>query len=184
MMTQPDPVLMTLVGGYTLAAATLDYRTQKIPNYLTVSAAVLGLLYHVIAPIIRGGSPIAGLQFAILGLLVGFALLLLPFLLGGGGAGDVKMLAGLGAWLGPWWVMIALAMGAVLGCVMSLMVLTYAATSIGIGATKRQYNIAGAGVADGRPRKIRRALPFVVPIAISTWLVMGYWILKYAMHAS
>ncbi len=37
----------------------------------------------------------------VLGLLLGFCLLLLPYVLGGMGAGDVKALAALGAWLGP-----------------------------------------------------------------------------------
>ncbi len=184
MTMQPDPVLITLVGGYTLAAAVFDYRTHKIPNYLTVTAAVLGLVYCTFAPLVMGGSMVTGFLLSLAGLAAGFALLLLPFLLGGGGAGDVKMLAGLGAWLGPIWVTVALGLGAVLGCFMTLAVLIYAACNIGIGATKRQYNIAGAGVADGRPRKIRRALPFVVPIAISTWLVLGYWILKYSMQVS
>jgi hypothetical protein len=57
-------------------------------------------------------------------------------------------------------------------------VLAYSAVNVGIFATKRQYNIAGAGVADGRPRKVRRALPFVIPIAISTWLVLGVHVMK------
>ncbi len=169
---QPEavPVLLALVGGYTLVAATLDFRTQKIPNYLTIPAAVLGLVYHTFF----GSGPL----FALAGLAVGFVLLLLPFILGGGGAGDVKMLAALGAWVGPLWVTIILAIGAVLGCVATVAVLTYASLTLGMGAAKRQYNVAGAGVADGRPRKLRRAMPFVVPIAVSTWLVLGFWLMK------
>ena len=62
MTLQSDPVLITLVGGYAFAAAVLDYRTQKIPNYLTLSAAVLGVAYCTLAPLVRGGSMLEGLQ--------------------------------------------------------------------------------------------------------------------------
>ena len=72
-----------------------DLRTRRIPNYLTLGTAVAGLAYNCIAH----GLP--GLVSGILGMLLGFAFLILPYLWGGMGAGDVKALAALGAWLGP-----------------------------------------------------------------------------------
>ncbi|MDD3580628.1 MAG: prepilin peptidase [Desulfobacca sp.] len=72
-----------------------DVRTQRIPNYLTLSAALAGLMFQGVfqgwGGLLNGGA----------GLLLGFGLLLLPYALGGMGAGDVKALAALGAWLGP-----------------------------------------------------------------------------------
>ena len=44
---------------------------------------------------------LSGLGDGFLGMLLGFACLILPYLWGGMGAGDVKALAALGAWLGP-----------------------------------------------------------------------------------
>ena len=72
-----------------------DLRTRRIPNYLTLGTAVAGLAFNCIAQ----GLP--GLVNGILGMLLGFACLFLPYLWGGMGAGDVKALAALGAWLGP-----------------------------------------------------------------------------------
>ena len=72
-----------------------DLRTRRIPNYLTLGTAVAGLAYNFMVH----GLP--GLADGILGMLLGFALLILPYLWGGMGAGDVKALAALGAWLGP-----------------------------------------------------------------------------------
>lgn len=72
-----------------------DLKTRRIPNYLTFGAALIGLAYGLIF----GGW--TGLADSFLGLLLGFSLLLLPYLWGGMGAGDVKALAALGAWLGP-----------------------------------------------------------------------------------
>jgi prepilin peptidase CpaA len=72
-----------------------DLRTRRIPNYLTLGTAVSGLVYNLI---VHGWS---GLLGGLLGLIVGFAFLILPYIWGGMGAGDVKALAALGAWLGP-----------------------------------------------------------------------------------
>jgi prepilin peptidase CpaA len=72
-----------------------DIRTRRIPNYLTLGTAAAGLVFNTISH----GLP--GLADGILGMLLGFAFLILPYLWGGMGAGDVKALAALGAWLGP-----------------------------------------------------------------------------------
>jgi prepilin peptidase CpaA len=72
-----------------------DVKTRRIPNYLTLGTAVAGLAFSFMTH----GLP--GLVDGILGMLLGFACLILPYLWGGMGAGDVKALAALGAWLGP-----------------------------------------------------------------------------------
>jgi prepilin peptidase CpaA len=72
-----------------------DARTRRIPNYLTLGTALAGLAFN---SIFLGW---AGLVQGAMGMLLGFAFLILPYLWGGMGAGDVKALAALGAWLGP-----------------------------------------------------------------------------------
>jgi prepilin peptidase CpaA len=79
----------------TLWIAWGDLRTRRIPNYLTLGTAVAGLAYNFMS------LGLTGLGNGILGMLLGFAFLILPYLWGGMGAGDVKALAALGAWLGP-----------------------------------------------------------------------------------
>ena len=76
-------------------AAVSDVRTRLIRNWLTVSLMLGGLLQSCFA----GGTVRPGA--AALGLLVGFGLLIVPFALGALGGGDVKLLAGIGAWVGP-----------------------------------------------------------------------------------
>jgi prepilin peptidase CpaA len=78
-----------------LAACFTDVRTRRIPNWLTFGAALAGVAYQVAA----GGTN--GFAAGTLGWLVGAAFFFLPFALGGLGAGDVKLMAALGAWLGP-----------------------------------------------------------------------------------
>ena len=78
-----------------LAACVCDLRTRRIPNVLTFGTAGLGVVFHGLA----GGLGAVGGSFA--GWLLGAALLVPLFWLGGMGAGDVKLLAPLGAWVGP-----------------------------------------------------------------------------------
>jgi prepilin peptidase CpaA len=79
----------------TLWIAWGDVRTRRIPNYLTLGTALTGLAFNSLTQ----GLP--GLVDGILGMLLGFCCLILIYLWGGMGAGDVKALAALGAWLGP-----------------------------------------------------------------------------------
>lgn len=71
-----------------------DIRSSRIPNALTGSSIVIGLLLHLI---LGGWSQLA---FAILSGLIGGGLFLFFFLMGGMGAGDVKLMAAVGALVG------------------------------------------------------------------------------------
>ena len=76
-------------------ACVFDLRTRRIPNWLTFGSAALALGFQFAA----GG--LSGVGHGILGWMTGVAVLLTPFLLGGMGGGDVKLVGALGAWLGP-----------------------------------------------------------------------------------
>ena len=82
-------------GLLTLSAAATDLRSFRVPNALTIPALAAG----VAASLALGGW--AGLGWSLLGMLVGFSVLAAFFALGGVGAGDVKLFAAMGAWLGP-----------------------------------------------------------------------------------
>lgn len=165
--------LAAAVALLTAIAAVIDYRLHKIPNWLTVSGAVLGLAYHTAAP--AGIGPL----WALAGFLVGFSLLFLPWLLGGGGMGDVKLLAALGIWLGPMWILVAFGLGAILAACGAMLVLTGSTVHAGVSTTKRRYLAAGAaGDRESPQRKVRRVLPFAVPMALATWLVLGMLLMR------
>jgi prepilin peptidase CpaA len=116
-MTMMSPVAAVVLVVAFIACVT-DVRTRRIPNALTFGAAALAILFHLTA------SGLPGLQTALLGWLVGLVVFLPFFLLGGMGAGDVKLLAALGAWLGPgdafWLAIYASLAGGVMGLVVAL----------------------------------------------------------------
>jgi prepilin peptidase CpaA len=111
-MTVPY-VVISIVG---LIACAVDLRWRRIPNVLTFSTALAGLFYHYTA----GGSD--GLISAGLGCLAGLAIFFPLFALGGLGAGDVKLLAAFGAWLGPEQTLVAAMAAAIVGAVGALVV--------------------------------------------------------------
>ena len=82
------PLLLSLV------IAGWDLRFRRIPNYLTFSGALGGLGFQL------GFHGFHGLLTGLAGLGLGLILLLVPYILGGMGGGDVKAAAALGAWLG------------------------------------------------------------------------------------
>lgn len=72
----------------------MDLASRRIPNYLTLGAALAGWGFQL------GWRGWPGLLDGLGGAILGLGLLLWPYLRRGMGAGDVKALAALGAWLG------------------------------------------------------------------------------------
>lgn len=100
-----------------VAASLTDVAHRRIPNAITYPLAVFGLLYHFHA------AGMNGLIFSSTGILAGAGLLLLFHLLGGMGAGDVKLMAAVGAFLGPADVFVAFLCSALIGGLYALVVL-------------------------------------------------------------
>ena len=86
---------VVIVSSYFLLACTYDTFKAKIPNVLNAGLAIAGLAFLFYSD----GWP--GLFTGLAGLVLGLALLIIPWLMGGMGAGDVKALGALGAILGP-----------------------------------------------------------------------------------
>lgn len=76
-------------------AVHIDLKERRIPNLLTAIVLGLGLVTRGVLE----GTP--GLTSALAGAAVAFGLTLPGWWLGGMGAGDVKLMAAVGAWLGP-----------------------------------------------------------------------------------
>jgi prepilin peptidase CpaA len=90
----PDPQVL-IAASFFAVICVIDTLQSRIPNIANASLAFAGLAFNFSA------SGTGGLVASALGAAAGLALLLLPYLMGGFGAGDVKALAALGALVGP-----------------------------------------------------------------------------------
>ena len=102
-----------------LLAAFLDLLTKKVPNFLILPSLLLAfpLAY------LNGGADL--LLNSILGACVGFLVLLYPYSKSLIGAGDVKLMAVVGAFLGPKLVLLAVLYASVFGGLIVLVYLFY-----------------------------------------------------------
>lgn len=94
-----------------------DIKSRKILNIVTFPAMFIGLFYHTIL------SGTGGLSFSLLGLLTGLGLLIIPYLLGGMAAGDVKLLMAIGALQGTQFVIGSFLYIAIVGGIIALAIL-------------------------------------------------------------
>ncbi len=83
-----------LVSAVLILAAWIDGKELRVPNWITFPMVLSGLVYSTVV----GGF--AGLGDGVMGMCVGLLTLLPLYAVGGMGAGDVKLMAGIGAWLG------------------------------------------------------------------------------------
>jgi prepilin peptidase CpaA len=94
-MVHVPPAVVWLVTAILVEAAIIDGRQLRVPNWLTFHFVIGGLAFAGWS----GGSQ--ALLFSLAGAVVGLVSLLPLYAIGGMGAGDVKLMAGLGAWMGP-----------------------------------------------------------------------------------
>jgi prepilin peptidase CpaA len=113
----PLPVL-GCAGAFLFFAVASDVNSHRIPNLLTLPA-ILGAL--LVSPWLGATS---GPVEAAIGAALGFGLLVGPYAVGGVGAGDVKALMALGAWIGPSATLGAVAWAMLAAGALGLVVLT------------------------------------------------------------
>jgi len=101
-----------------IVAAVIDGLKLKVPNWITFPMIISGWIYS--ATCVSGYSWWEGLLFSLAGTVVGLALLLPAYAIGGMGAGDVKLLAGVGAWVWSMDTIYAFAVSALVGGIIAV----------------------------------------------------------------
>jgi len=147
-LTPPPPGVEVALIVLVLAAAVYDVRYRRIPNWISVSGAAVGLALNTF---LYGGVP--GLVFSLKGLALGFGVYFLLYAVRAMGAGDVKLMGAVGALVG-WedWFGIFL-VTAILGGVLALIVV------VARGRVKRTFWNVGyifGEMRHGRPAYINR----------------------------
>ena len=147
----------------------MDINYRRIPNYLTFTLMITGLAYNTL------GGP--GWYFSLCGILTGLVLLLLPYWLCGMGAGDVKLMMGVGSVIGYQY---ALYIGVMAGVIAALYVTMVFLVKGKLGellqtsADQAVYLLSKVSIKDYKTEAIGtgKNLPFAVPITISTLTVL------------
>jgi prepilin peptidase CpaA len=120
-----------LVIVYVTMAALIDLRTHCIPNALSATAALLGL----IAQVSLNGAP--GLLSALAGAAIGLGMFLPFYLLRAVGAGDVKAMATVGILLGAQATPLAVAFTLIAGSIVGVIVLLLQSSAAAATRTRR-----------------------------------------------
>lgn len=111
--------VLWVLAALLVTAVAFDVGSHRIPN----AVVAVGLLGGVAAQTAVTGWH--GLADAVTGAALGLVLLLPFHLMGGMGAGDVKLMAAVGAFLGPFHTLIAAALTLVIGAIMAVFVLAF-----------------------------------------------------------
>ena len=163
------------VSAILILAAWIDGRELKVPNWITFPMVLSGLVYSTWV----GG--LGGLGAGLLGMCVGLLTLMPLYAVGGMGAGDVKLMAGIGAWLGWEITLAAFAVSVVVGAVMAVIMVLwdksmkhhYENFLLILSewmVIKNPYELSKIA-AERKPRMM--LLPYGIPICIGT---IGYFV--------
>ena len=157
-----------------VVAAVIDGYQLKVPNWITYPLIFSGWIANTVA---FGWQ---GLGWSLVGTAVGLALLLPAYAIGGMGAGDVKLLAGVGAWIGGTMTFYAFCATAIAGGAISIVMVLYRGqwrhhyyqflTIWNEILTVRDPEKLSEIAAERKPRMM--LLPYGIPIAIGT---IGYF---------
>ena len=166
-------VLMMTVLALVIAAAVVDWRSRRIPNLLTLGGMLVGFALQACF------NGLDGVQAALGGWAVGFALMIPGYALGQTGAGDVKLMATAGIFLGPATTLVAGVSSILLGALAALLIALFAR---GANPWARYGNMLRCLLVTGKAAYVppqagevmARSFPYGLAIAAGTLFAL-YW---------
>ncbi len=174
-------VYAVLVPGV-LLASWIDYSQRRVPNWLNLTLILAGFVAQAC---FFGWM---GVATGFWGMLTGLGLLIVPWLMHGMGAGDVKLLAAIGVWLGPMLTLYSFVLGAVIGGVVAVIMivstgrLRLACANMALILTKcSTRKTAFSEFASAKSfGETSQLLPYGVPLTAGTLIVLvanmfGWW---------
>ncbi len=140
------------IAALTVAAIWTDLRYRRIPNWLTVTGAVSAILFHTAT------SGWAGATFSLGGFAVGFGVLFVLWIIGGGGGGDVKLMGAIGAWMGPTSTFVIFLLSTVFAliCIAAIMV----------------WRFLSPKLAARNEPLLKQTIPYAIPAGLASWAVV------------
>ena len=180
--TMADNWVYWAVSIFAIIAAYIDGKELRVPNKLTFPMIIAGWMWSSIYYGMNGDGWYIGLMWSLAGTAVGTATLLPAYAIGGMGAGDVKMMAAIGAWVHCTITFYAFCVGAIVGAILAVIMI------IAAGEGRKHFNQfffilneistvkdpeTLAQIATERKTKMR-LLPYGIPMAIGTVLYFAW----------
>ncbi|MDA0657752.1 MAG: A24 family peptidase [Planctomycetota bacterium] len=165
-----------------IVAAVIDGFELRVPNWITFPLIISGWIYSTTAAGLHGDGWYMGLAWSLGGTFVGLSLLLPAYAIGGMGAGDVKLLAGVGAWIHSTHTFYAFGVSVIVGALLAIM-MVLARQHWSHHAT--QFQMIAREICTVRdPEKLAEIarqrkptmmlLPYGIPIAIGTIMYFAW----------
>ena len=168
------PVLDLFLIGTVLAASAYDLALRRIPNRLLLAALLCAAALHL-----GSGTPFALLSTGLAGLATGLLIFLPLYGLQGMAAGDVKLMATVGAFCGPWLTLEICLLTFVIGGVLGLSIviargcLREAWTNVVVLLRPLYMRLLGVRLArEPLPAASVGGMPYGVAIALGTLAVL------------
>lgn len=170
-----------LVSVVLVVAAVIDGIKLKVPNWITFPFIISGWIYSSIAYAWVGDPWYVGLGWSMAGTVIGLCCLLPAYAIGGMGAGDVKLMMGIGAWVHCAITFYSFCVSVIVGAVLAVVMVWVQRgwkkhsmqfqTILNEILTIRNPETLSAIAADRKSTML--LLPYGIPIAIGT---IGYFV--------
>ena len=158
--------IATVIAGTGIGAA-IDLRTRRVPNPLTMGLATIGVVFAACG---IGGLTLGA---SLAGLALGLVLMLPGHVIGATGAGDVKLFAAAGAFIGPAHILMAFLYTVLAGGVMAVVVsLWRRRLQQTLGDTARLIATAGANAPAIESPLENNRFAYAPAIAVGTMLAV------------
>lgn len=161
-----------------LPAAVFDYRYHKIPNVISLSGWAIGPLLYLLS------DALPGVTSSLYGFLLIFSFTLPLYAFGWMGAGDVKLMAGIGAIVGIEHAPTVFLGIVITGAVMGIVMLLY--SKLLKDSFQRYGAMLGVSMVLKKPiymppneQEQKLVLPYALPIAVGTFLSIGLIYIKF-----
>lgn len=161
-------IIKTVLIVVLIVSLTTDIKARKILNAVTLPTILFSFIFHAIS------MGFEGFLFSGKGFLVGLGLLLLPYVLGGMGAGDVKLMAAIGALMGTSFVFYSFIYTALIGGIIALALIVKKRgilnpiKSFFFNVTFYRSNLGSMLITDKEEKQSSISFPYGVAIVLGT----------------
>lgn len=174
-LSPPDMVVVICMSVFTAIAAVIDLRTRRIPNKLTLPVFIGGIVFQIGCILFANRPQFASAGAALFDMFaafgVGFGVLFILWMIGGGGGGDAKLMGALSVWLGFQKTLYVLILSTVVVLVGTLLMMIFGVLRQGLERTKQQLSESRQARTPGTKSQ-RRMMTYAFPVAVATWLVL------------